>query len=72
MDISADGKYIVTGGADKLLKILSYDEAGVLFVGQGHSGDITKAAICPNQQYVISVTASGSIFRWAFPFPKTA
>ena len=31
------------------------------------SGDVTAAAICPNQQYIVSVTASGSIFRWEYP-----
>eukprot|EP00049_Salpingoeca_infusionum_P018411 m.357122 g.357122 ORF g.357122 m.357122 type:complete len:610 (-) comp17718_c0_seq1:256-2085(-) len=67
LDISPDGSVFVTGGQDKLLKVVTYDEGEVLAVGTGHGGDITRAAICPNQQYVISVTANGSIFIFNFP-----
>ena len=31
------------------------------------SGDISRVAICPNQKFIISVTNTGSIFRWAYP-----
>jgi WD40 repeat protein len=87
LDIANDGRHFITGGGDKLLKVLTYSEGDVTHVGQGHryeqtcveclynqqysrlrdSGDVTAAAICPNQQYIVSVTASGSIFRWEYP-----
>eukprot|EP01147_Barroeca_monosierra_P004885 gene4883-6899_t len=67
LDISPDGHLFATGGQDKLLKVVTYDEGETLYVGQGHSGDITRVAICPNQKYIISVTNTGSIFRWRFP-----
>ncbi|EGD76925.1 WD repeat domain 16 [Salpingoeca rosetta] len=67
LDISPDGRYFAAGGQDKLLKLITFDEGETAYVGQGHSGDITRVAICPNQQYIISVTNTGSIFRWAYP-----
>lgn len=70
LDMSSDGHFLVTGGGDKLLKVVTYDEGQVTHVGQGHSGAILRAAICPNQQYLVSVTASGSIFRWSFPHAR--
>ena len=67
LDISADGNHFVTGGADKLLKVLTYNEGEVTHIGQGHSDNITAVAASPDQEYIISVTAAGSIFRWKYP-----
>lgn len=35
--------------------------------GIGHSGHITKIAIAPNQQFVVTVGAEGAIFIWHMP-----
>eukprot|EP00055_Hartaetosiga_balthica_P003458 m.7868 g.7868 ORF g.7868 m.7868 type:complete len:609 (+) comp2942_c0_seq1:68-1894(+) len=67
IDVSSDGETIVVGGADKLLKLLTYSEGETTYVGAGHGGNITRVAISPNMKYVISVTETGSIFRWKFP-----
>eukprot|EP00043_Microstomoeca_roanoka_P004630 m.50923 g.50923 ORF g.50923 m.50923 type:complete len:610 (+) comp12578_c0_seq1:124-1953(+) len=67
LDVAPDGSVFATGGQDKLLKLVTFDEGETTHLGQGHSGDITRVAICPNQKYIISVTNTGSIFRWAFP-----
>lgn len=36
LDISPDGHLFATGGQDKLLKVVTYDEGETLYVGQGH------------------------------------
>ncbi|KAI8588611.1 WD40-repeat-containing domain protein [Geranomyces variabilis] len=66
LDITTDGKYFVIGGSDKLVKIYLYEEGSVAFVGVGHSTDITKVKISPDQRHVVSVSADGAIFTWAF------
>ena len=68
LDISSDGIYLVTGGADKLIKVWKYEEGSITHVGEGHSGDITRLKICPNRQWIVSVSADGAILRWKYPF----
>ena len=36
LDIAADGHHFITGGADRLLKVLTYNEGDVTHVGKGH------------------------------------
>lgn len=67
MDVSPDQNYFVTGGDDKLLKVWTYEDGEVIFVGIGHSAPIKKAKICPNQRYIVSVSADGAILVWRFP-----
>ncbi|XP_066926830.1 cilia- and flagella-associated protein 52-like [Clytia hemisphaerica] len=70
MDVSPDGSYFVTGGEDKLLKVWRYNEGDAQQVGIGHSGEITRLKICPNQRHIVSVSADGAVLRWKFPFPS--
>ncbi|KAI8850812.1 quinon protein alcohol dehydrogenase-like superfamily [Chytridium lagenaria] len=67
LDITTNGKYFVIGGSDKLVKIYRYEEGDVAFIGIGHSTDIMKVKISPDQRHVVSVSADGAIFRWSFP-----
>ncbi|XP_042311140.1 cilia- and flagella-associated protein 52 isoform X1 [Sceloporus undulatus] len=67
MDITSDGTYFVTGGDDHLVKVWDYNEGEVTFVGVGHSGSITRLKICPNNKYIVSVSADGAILRWKYP-----
>ncbi len=41
-----------------------YEEGDVSAIGIGHSTDITKLKISPDQSRVISVSAEGAIFSW--------
>ncbi|XP_039271314.2 cilia- and flagella-associated protein 52-like [Styela clava] len=66
MDVSPDGKTVVTGGNDKLVKVWGYDDAEVRFVGVGHS-EITKLKICPNERYIVTANYDGSILVWRYP-----
>jgi WD40 repeat protein len=72
LDISPDGRFFVTGGDDKLLKVLEYNEGGVTHIGVGHSDNITRAAIDPDQRFIVTATQSGSIFVWKSPLPLAA
>jgi len=67
LKITNDGKYMVTGGQDRLLKVWTYNEGDVTHVGIGHAGNITRVTLSPDQRHVVSVSEDGAILRWAFP-----
>uniref|UniRef100_A0AAX7W009 Cilia- and flagella-associated protein 52 n=1 Tax=Astatotilapia calliptera TaxID=8154 RepID=A0AAX7W009_ASTCA len=67
MHISQDGKYFVTGGDDKLVKVWDYMLGGVTHVGVGHGGSITSMKICSNSRNLVSTSADGAILCWKFP-----
>lgn len=64
LDISPDGQLYLTGGADKIVKVWSYDAGSVLQVGVGHSGCIQKARFSPDGHFAVSVGDEGAIFIW--------
>ncbi|KAL7749699.1 hypothetical protein RI367_004927 [Sorochytrium milnesiophthora] len=66
LDITHDGKYFVVGGSDKLIKVYLYEEGTVIHLGVGHSTDIAKVKISPDQRHIVSVSMDGAIFRWDF------
>ncbi|XP_046352426.2 cilia- and flagella-associated protein 52-like [Haliotis rufescens] len=67
MDMSPDGKYFVSGGEEKIIKLWRYDEGEVTHIGIGHSAPITKVRICPNQRNIVSVGTDGAVLIWKFP-----
>ncbi|KAJ3300742.1 Cilia- and flagella-associated protein 52 [Borealophlyctis nickersoniae] len=67
LDISKDGKFFVIGGSDKLVKVYRYEEGDVAYVGIGHSTDIMKVKISPDEKHIVSVSAEGAVFTWSFP-----
>ncbi|KAI8910144.1 WD40-repeat-containing domain protein [Gorgonomyces haynaldii] len=67
MDISSNGKLFVIGGSDKLVKVYRYEEGDVMSVGIGHSTDITRVRIAPNDQTVVTVSTDGAVFQWQMP-----
>lgn len=66
LDVSPDGAYLVSGGADTTLRLWDYDEGTVLAEGQGHSDAITKVVISPDQSRIISCGNDGAIMCWSF------
>lgn len=40
------------------------------YIGTGHSTDITKVRISPNNAQVVTVSADGAIFQWDMPKPS--
>ena len=67
LDITADGKYIVTGGDDKLIKVYRYSEGDCVFTGVGHSTAVASLKISPDMKTVVSVGTDGAILCWKMP-----
>merc|ERR1712039_1033777 len=55
LSISKSGSHYVSGGEDRLLKLWDYDEGVCKYIGVGHSGSITCAAIAPDQIFIWTV-----------------
>lgn len=68
LDMSPDNQHFVSGGDDKLLKLFSYEQGELCYVGIGHSGSIKKCKISPDHRCVVSVSDDGAILIWKFPF----
>eukprot|EP00163_Fabomonas_tropica_P027387 TRINITY_DN525_c0_g1_i2.p1 TRINITY_DN525_c0_g1~~TRINITY_DN525_c0_g1_i2.p1 ORF type:complete len:628 (+),score=192.17 TRINITY_DN525_c0_g1_i2:410-2293(+) len=67
IDITNDGEHFVSGGGDSLLKLWSYDEGFIKYVGVGHSGAITSVKFSPDQKYIVSTGSESGIFIWRNP-----
>jgi len=67
LHISGDGRFFVSGGADKKIKLWHYDEGSQYFEGAGHSGAIIMAKIAPDEQRIVTVGGEGGIFIWKVP-----
>eukprot|EP00605_Chrysophyceae_sp_TOSAG23-4_P001584 GSChrysophyteH1.ASY1.ANO1.1739.1 assembled CDS len=64
VSISADGKWIATGGTAGVLRLFSYESSMLLSEAAGHSAPITSIAMSPDNKQIISVGEDGSIFFW--------
>jgi cilia- and flagella-associated protein 52 len=69
--VDRDGEAIISGGADKLVKLWGYDEGHCYFVGVAHSGSITRVAVTPDKSRIVSVGTEGGIFIWDYQQPQT-
>ena len=67
LSMAKSGEYFVSAGEDKELKIWEYDTAIPKWRGLGHSTTINRIAISPNQEFIVSVGADGSIFLFETP-----
>jgi len=65
--ITESGEHFVSGGADKRVKLWDYDEGICYYNGTGHSGDITKISLSPDQKTIVSVGSEGAVFMWHMP-----
>jgi WD40 repeat protein len=70
--ISNDGDKFVSGGEDKVVQVYGYDEGYCYYTGVGHSGNITRCEISPDQEMVVTVGDEGAIFLWAMPQDRFA
>lgn len=50
-----------------MIKLWDYDEGINYFKGIGHSGEVTKIAISPNQKFIVTAGSEGAIFIWETP-----
>lgn len=67
LHITQDGKYFVSGGEDRLVKVWDYMEGVVTHTGTAHGGSITKVKVCDNSRILLSTSVDGAIFCWKFP-----
>ncbi|KAI9188916.1 hypothetical protein H9P43_000338 [Blastocladiella emersonii ATCC 22665] len=67
LDMARDGTRFVIGGSDKLVKMYRYEEGDVTHVGVGHSTEILKVKIAPDQRTIVSVSSDGAVFQWEWP-----
>lgn len=67
LDVTESGEWFVSGGQDKKIKVWDYDEGINYYNGVGHSGDIQKVVISPDQKCIVSVGTEGAIFIWHTP-----
>lgn len=65
--ISKNGKYFVSGSADKSVKLWDYDGGIFIASGVAHSGTVSAATISPDQKTVVSVGHEGGVFIWPLP-----
>lgn len=62
--VDAAGSCIVTGGADKLVRVWGYDMGQCEYVGVAHSGCVTRAQVTSEGNRIVSVGSEGGIFIW--------
>ncbi|KAG8223307.1 hypothetical protein J437_LFUL001181 [Ladona fulva] len=67
IDITNDGKHIVSGSNDLLVKVWKYNEGMVTHVGIGHAGVVSRVCISPDNKCIVSASSDGAIFLWRFP-----
>jgi len=51
----------------KKKKVYRYEEGDSVYIGVGHSTEITKVIMSPDQQNIISISVEGAIYIWEFP-----
>jgi len=67
LHVNADGRFFVSGGADKKVNLWNYDEGSKYYEGVGHSGSVNAVRISPDEQRIISVGTEGGIYVWKMP-----
>ena len=62
--ITPDGKKIISGGTDKLIKIWDFTTGKLTQTFPGHTGKILSLAISRNGKYIVSGSSDGKIKLW--------
>lgn len=70
LDMSPDGHFFVSGGADRKVMLWNYDEGSRYYEGEVHSGSVTRARIAPDQRTIVSVGTEGGVCIWSVPENK--
>ncbi len=71
VDLSADGKFIATGGDDKLVKIWSMPDGKRVHTLKGHGQRITAVALSPSGEFLISAANERVTLIWQIPQEDT-
>ncbi len=67
IDLSANGKFIATGGDDKLVKIWSMPDGKRIHTLKGHGQRVTAVAMAPSGAFVISAATERVTRIWKIP-----
>lgn len=73
--VDPEGVCIISGGADRTIRLWGYDEGHCYAVGTGHSSEVAKVAITPrdpqHKPKAVSVGTDGSVMIWDFIAPSS-
>ena len=62
--VTPDGRYAVSGSADKTLRLWELATAKCLRTFEGHAAEVTAAAITPDGRFVVSGSADNTLRLW--------
>lgn len=62
--LSADGRYLVSGGLDQLVRVFDVERKRVLAVLTGHERWVNSVAVSSDSLRAVSVDAGGTILEW--------
>ena len=60
-----DSTLLVSGGADRLVRVWDYDDGVAVGTGRGHGGSVRAVAVSPDRTKIVSVGDAGGIFVWS-------
>ncbi|GLC38825.1 hypothetical protein PLESTB_000711400 [Pleodorina starrii] len=61
-----DSKYLVTGSADKTVRVWDVCTGYIMATLRGHTGEVSTVAVTPNGRRIVSSGADKVIFVWDF------
>lgn len=65
--LSADGRLLASGGADRTVRVWSTEEGTAVITYPGHTGAVRAVAFDPTGQALFSGGDDGALHRWAVP-----
>lgn len=66
---SHDQRYVVTAGADQLVKIWDAKTGEQVRTLAGHTGQVLSVAVSPNDRLLVSAAADNTLRLWDLPHP---
>ena len=70
ISISHDGQHFLTGSDDSIVKLWEYRTATTIRLGLAHAAAITRCVFAPDDKFIVTASADGSIMLWKYPFLK--
>ncbi|XP_043524972.1 cilia- and flagella-associated protein 52 [Frieseomelitta varia] len=70
INISHDGQHFLTGSDDSIVKLWEYRTATTIRLGLAHAAAITRCVFAPDDKFIATASADGSIMLWKYPFLK--
>jgi WD40 repeat protein len=66
---SSDGRYVITAGADQLVKIWDAKTGEEVRTLAGHTGQVLSVAVSPDDRLLVSAAADNTLRLWDVPQP---